>query len=138
MRSEEVAVPPIDGAALLRAPDKGVPVRGGVVALHGAADPRREQPLFEHLALTLEPLGYGVLTYDRRPSADGGDTPLDVQADDALAASAWLHDELDVPVGLYGFSQGAWAAALAASRSQQVAYLAVVGCCGVSPAIQMR
>jgi uncharacterized protein len=137
MRSTEVAVPTLGGTGLMRAPGPGVPLRGGVVALHGAALPQREQPLFEHLARTLTPLGYAVLSYDRR-AATGGDTPLDVQAEDALAAVAALQDEIDAPVGVFGFSQGAWAAALAASRSAEVAFLALVGCCGVSPAVQMR
>jgi hypothetical protein len=138
MRSTEVAVPTLDGPGLLRLKDGELAARAGVVALHGASYPERDQPLFEHLARTVTPLGYAVLTYDRRPSADGGDTPLDVQAVDALAAVAWLREEIGAPAGLYGFSQGAWAAALAASRSAQVAFLAVVGCCGVSPAVQMR
>jgi pimeloyl-ACP methyl ester carboxylesterase len=138
MRSAEVAVPSLDGAALMRAPDQGVPLRGGVVALHGAALPQREQPLFEHLARTLTPLGYAVLSYDRRAAAGGDDVPLDVQAEDALAGLAALQGEIDAHVGVFGFSQGAWAAALAASRSAEVAFLALVGSCGVSPAIQMR
>jgi len=138
MRTAEVAVPTLAGAALMRTPDRGVPLRGGVVALHGASWPEREQPLFEHLARTLTPLGYAVLSYDRRPAADGADTPLDVQAADALAGVAALQAEVDAQVGVFGFSQGAWAAALAASRSAEIAFLALLGCCGVSPAVQMR
>ena len=113
-------------------------MRGGVVALHGASSPQRDQPLFEHLARTVTPLGYAVLSYDRRAVAGGVDTPLEVQADDAMAAVAALQAEIPAPAGVFGFSQGAWAAALAASRSAEVAFLALVGCCGVSPAIQMR
>ena len=138
MRKAEVAVPTLPGAALMRTPDQGVPLRGGVVALHGASWPEREQPLFDHLARTLTPLGYAVLSYDRRPTADGADTPLDVQAADALAGVAVLQAEIDARVGLFGFSQGAWAAAIAASRSAEIAFLVLLGCCGVSPAIQMR
>jgi uncharacterized protein len=113
-------------------------VRGGVVALHGASLPQRDQPLFEHLARTLTPFGYAVLSYDRRTAPGSGDTPLDVQAEDALVAAATLAAETAAPVGVFGFSQGAWAAALAASRSAEVEFLVLVGCCGVSPAIQMR
>lgn len=138
MRKAEVAVPALVGAALVQTPDPGVPLRGGVVALHGASWPEREQPLFEHLARTLTPLGYAVLSYDRRPAADGADTPLDVQAADALAGVAALQAVIDAKVGMFGFSQGAWAAALAASRSAEIAFLALLGCCGVSPAVQMR
>jgi len=138
VRTREIALDPIAGPCLLRVPDDGVAVRGGVVALHGAALPQRDQPLFEHLARTLTPTGHAVLSYDRRAATDGGDTPLEAQAEDALAAVEALRTEIDAPVGLFGFSQGAWAAALAASRSPHLAFLALVGCCGVSPAVQMR
>ena len=43
------------------------PMRGGIIALHGALLPQRNQPLFAHLAETLTPLGYVVASYDRRP-----------------------------------------------------------------------
>jgi uncharacterized protein len=138
MRSSEIAIGALAGPGLLRLPDPEVAVRGGVVPLHGAAFPQRDQPLFEHLARTLAPLGYAVLSFDRRPSPDEDDTSLDVQADDALAAAAVLEAETGAPVGLFGFSQGAWAGALAASRSREVAFLALVGGSGVSPARQMR
>src|SRR4029077_6601778 len=138
MRSSEIAIPTLDGPGLLRAPEEDVATRGGLVALHGAAFPQRDQPLFEHLARTLTPVGYAVLSYDRRPSPDGDDTALDVKADDALAAVAALAAETGAPGGLFGLPQGAWPAALAASRSADVAFLALVGGSGVSPALQMR
>lgn len=106
------------------------------MGLPGAALPQREQPIFEHLAATLAPLGFAVLTFDRQVAE--GDTPLGAQADEALRAAAVLSERLDAPVGLYGFSQGAWAAAVAAARDQDIAFLATVGCSGVSPAAQMR
>lgn len=120
-------------------PEAG-PVRGGIVALHGASSPTRRQPLFDHLASTLNPLSWAVLAYDRRASVDGGDVPLEDQATDALLAAEALRERLNgAPVGLYGFSQGAWAASVAAARAPDtVAALAVVGCSGVSPAAQMR
>ncbi|MGH3476245.1 MAG: alpha/beta hydrolase family protein, partial [Nocardioidaceae bacterium] len=125
--------------ALLRLPDPGVETRGGIVALHGASLPQREQPLFEHLAITLTPMGFAVLSFDRRPGRKAGeDTPLDVQADDALAAVELLQTTIDAPVGLFGYSQGAWSASSAASRDPSVAFLATLGCSGVSPAEQMR
>lgn len=137
MRTSEIAIATLAGPGLLVLPD-ATPVRGGVVPLHGAAFPQRDQPLFEHLARTLTPLGYAVLSFDRRASPDGDDTALDVQATDALAAVATLAARTETPVGLFGFSQGAWAAAMAAARSPEVAFLALVGGSGVSPALQMR
>ena len=133
-----LAIPALEGPGLLQRPDERASVRGGVVALHGASLPQRDQPLFQHLAQILTPLGYAVLSYDRRSASDGNDTPLEVQAEDALAAVATLAAEIHAPVGLYGFSQGAWAAALAASASEKVSFLVLLGSCGVSPAVQMR
>lgn len=40
-------------------------------------------------------------------------------------------------IGLWGFSQGAWVAPLAASRSAKVAFLVLLASAGVSPAEQM-
>ena len=56
MRSTEVAVPTLDGPGLLRLKDGELAARAGVVALHGASYPERDQPLFEHLARTVTPL----------------------------------------------------------------------------------
>lgn len=122
------------------------PLRGGIVTLHPASDPSRDQFLFRHLADLLPPLGVAVLSYDRR--MHDGDVPLEAQARDALAARRALRSECqrigiagankDIPIGLWGFSQGAWAAPLAASLSAEVAYLVLVASTGVSPARQMR
>jgi len=40
-------------------------------------------------------------------------------------------------IGLWGFSQGAWVAPLAASRSTKIAYLVLLASTGVTPAEQM-
>jgi pimeloyl-ACP methyl ester carboxylesterase len=122
------------------------PLIGGLVPLHPADDASREQFLFCHLADLLPRHGIAVLRFDRRPTADGRDVPLALQAQDALAALQTLRHqarsatgiEETMPVGLWGFSQGAWAAPLAASLSADVAFLALVASTGVSPARQMR
>ena len=119
----------------------GGPVRGGLVPLHPASEPSRDQFLFRHLAEILPPRGVAVLRYDRRPFEDG-DVPLELQAKDALAALRVLRGTPgvgDAPLGLWGFSQGAWAAPLAASIApDEVAFLALIASTGVSPARQMR
>ena len=125
-----------DRPALLRQPGPGTEVRGGVVALPGASAPDRDQPLFRHLADTVVPLGTAVLSFDRRPA--DGDTPIAVQAQDAIEAASLLRTRLGRPVGFYGFSQGAWAATQAAADDPAAAHVVVVGCSGVSPAEQMR
>jgi pimeloyl-ACP methyl ester carboxylesterase len=109
------------------------------VPLHPASDGSRRQFLFEHLADTLVPRGVAVLSFDRRPSPDGQDIPFAVQADDALAALRALREEVgSAPLGLWAWSQGAWAASLAAANSPEVAFLVLLAACGVSPAEQMR
>ncbi|GHJ54706.1 hypothetical protein Nm8I071_40130 [Nonomuraea sp. TT08I-71] len=114
------------------------PARGGLVVLHGSHAGERSHFLYEHLARLLPPAGIAVLRYDRRPRVDGHDVPLAAQADDAAAALDLLRARVGtVPVGLWGFSQGAWAAALTATR-HPVDFLVLVGCSGVSPAAQMR
>jgi pimeloyl-ACP methyl ester carboxylesterase len=125
-------------AATLTLPED--PVRGGVVPLHPASDGSRRQFLFDHLADTLVPRGLAVLRFDRRPSS-AGDVPLESQADDALQALRELRAQPEIgsaPLGLWAWSQGAWAAAVAAARSQDVAFLVLLAACGVSPAEQMR
>ncbi len=125
------------------APSTGVlrmptgPARLAVVALPGAASSMARQPMFEHLAATLVPHDVAVLSYERRGTGPRSDTELSVQAADAVAAMRALHVELDVPVGLFGFSQGAWAATEGAS-DPIASFLVVAGCSGVSPAEQMR
>ena len=132
---------PVDGALLpatLTLPEG--PAKAGVVVLHGAEAGERSYFLYEHLAEALRGQGFAVLCYDRRPAPDGGDVPLRVQAADALVALGRLRRRLDgAPVGLWGFSQGAWAATeTAAADPGAVACLVLVSWCGVSPAAQMR
>ena len=116
------------------------PVRGGVAVLHGAEAGQRSFFCYRHLAQLLPTAGIAVLRYDRRPHVDNQDVPLDRQAGDAAAAINALRGHVgDVPIGLWGFSQGAWAASLTAARHpEQVAFLILVSSCGVSPAKQMR
>jgi alpha/beta superfamily hydrolase len=92
-------------------------VRGGVVVLHGASNGERSYLLYEHVAQLLAPQGIAVIRYDRRSAVAGADVPLIEQAQDALAAAETLrHRAGEVPVALWGYSQGAWAADLAANR----------------------
>jgi pimeloyl-ACP methyl ester carboxylesterase len=116
-----------------------VPTRGAVVVLHGSGMPQRSFFLYEHLARELPRAGVAVLRFDRRPR-EHGDVPFAVQADDAVAAVAELRRRMgDVPVGLWGWSQGTWpASAVAARRPGLVAFLVLVATSGVSPAVQMQ
>jgi len=109
-----------------------------IVALHGAGEGTRDGALYEHLHRVLPPAGIGVVTFDRRGEGDSsGDASrgrFRVQTDDALA----VIDAVEVDrVGLWGFSQGAWIAPLAATLCERVAFLALVASTGVTPAEQM-
>jgi pimeloyl-ACP methyl ester carboxylesterase len=113
-------------------------ILGGVVPLHPAEDPSRHHFLLRHLAEVLPAHGVAVLRYDRRPGKGGRDVPLAVQAEDARAAMAELRrltGRAELPVGLWGFSQGAWAAMMAAAEAS---FLVTVSAAAVSPAEQMR
>jgi pimeloyl-ACP methyl ester carboxylesterase len=122
------------GSAVLRLPEGEV--RAGLVTLHGAGDGHALHPLFDQLGQHLTNRGLAVLSYDRR-SVGEGDTPFVVQAQDAVAAMRALAAELSAPVGVFGYSQGAWAATIAAA-DEAARFLVVLGCSGVSPAEQMR
>jgi len=113
------------------------PATAGLVVLHGAAAGNHDHPLYAHLARELPPAGIAVLRYDRRTMPDDRDVPLPIQAQDAHAALRRLRPHVgDVPLGLWGWSQGAWAA-LVAAASGPVDFLVLVSACGVSPARQM-
>lgn len=139
---ETVELDVVSGDVLLPASltlSAGNRARGGLVPLHPAREASREQFLFRHLAEILPPLGLAILRYDRRRG--NGDVPLRVQAQDALAAIGCLVERLgsrDLPIGLWGYSQGAWAAPLAAAQSTKVAFLVLCASTGVAPAAQMR
>lgn len=113
--------------------------RAAVVLLHPADDPSRRQFLFEHLAIVLPERGIAVFRYDRRACPPGRDVPYGLQAEDLAWGLEALAGEVgSVPTGLWGFSQGAWVALLAAAGRADIAFLVLVGCSAVSPARQMQ
>ena len=116
-----------------------------IVTLHGASGGNRDFRLFLHLEALLVPAGFAVLRYDRRGSgASEGDfmaADFAQLAADSLAAVAVAAAQPEVDarlIGLFGFSQGGWIAPEAASRSDEVAFMVLVGACAVTPAEQMR
>jgi hypothetical protein len=116
------------------------PPRVALVALHPAGFPSRDFPLLRHLADALPAHGVAVLRFDRRPPRlPDGHVSLQTQAADAVSAMGELRavTSPDLPVILWGFSQGAWVAMIAAHQAA-VAGIVLVGASGVSPAAQMR
>lgn len=125
--------------ATVTLPQDAPPV-GGIVTLHGATAPERHFFLYRHLAEVAAEAGWAVLRYDRRPWGRGT-IPFDVQAADALAATRHLAALADLPadrVGLWGVSQGAWSATVAASIEPTAAFVILVGFSGWTPGRQMR
>lgn len=110
-----------------------------VIALHGASEGVRDYVLYEHLHRTLGRIGVGVASFDRRgEGASTGDPSVgnfELQVSDCLAIATALNVRR---VGFWGFSQGAWIAALAASRLRSLDCLMTVAACGVTPYQQMR
>ena len=116
-----------------------------IIGLHPANGPSRDHFLFRHLALLLPERGVAVARFDRRDfgrpfELNGDDVPFDLQVEDAMRVLTELEhdDRIDVRcIGLWGYSQGAWSAALAASRSPKIAFLVLLAATGVSPSEQM-
>ena len=116
-----------------------------LVALHGASAGTRDGQLYAHLHRALPGAGFGVATFDRRGEGASTGEPsrgrFAEQAADALAVVEYVGalDGVDPDrIGLWGHSQGAWVAPLAAGGNEAVQFLVLVASCGVTPGEQMR
>jgi alpha-beta hydrolase superfamily lysophospholipase len=146
-REEEVAFysGEIRLAGTLMTPKSAAP-HPAVVFVQGSGPEtrRRRRELASHFARS----GIAALIYDKRGTgSSAGDwytASLDDLATDALAAVDWLAERLDVDgqpgastqIGLWGLSQGSWVVFLAASRSQEVAFVISASGAAMSPAEQ--
>ncbi len=90
---------------------------------------------------TLISNGIGILIYDKRgtggSNGDWQQESFEGLADDALAAVTFLKSRRDInsqQIGVWGFSQGASIAPLAASRSRSIAFVIMTSGGGVAPA----
>src|SRR5215471_17028731 len=111
-----------------------------VVLFHGSGPQRRD--LFT--ARWFAAQGVAAFAYDKRGVGESeGDfkaVPFMELADDGLAAIEYLklRKEIDAKrIGVWGLSQGGWLGPLAASRSNDVAFVIAVSGPGVSPGEQM-
>lgn len=115
------------------------PGRKPAVALvHGAGPGPREQYRQEAEAFARE--GVVTLVYDKRTEGYSQfERSYGLLADDALAAAKTLQTYPGVDpeaVGLWGLSEGGWVAPIAASRSEEVAFVVLAAASGVPPAQQ--
>ena len=97
-------------------------------------------PIREHLVAN----GIAVCSFDKRgvghSSGAWEEAGIHEQADDALACVAHVLSETNIerPLGLFGHSQGGWVVVDAASRSDDVDFVATNAGPGVTPAEQER
>jgi dienelactone hydrolase len=112
--------------------------RPGIVMLEGAGNRGRAYLRPEAEAYARH--GVVVLVYDKRTAGYSLlHRDYSVLADDALAGLRRLRDRADVDparLGLWGLSEGAFVAPVAANRSAEVAFLITVGAVGTTPAAQ--
>lgn len=109
-----------------------------VVFLHGSGPATRAgaRPYAEEFAK----LGLASLFFDKRGSGLSGgswtNSSLDDLAGDALAAVQFMTSQPDIDrarIGFWGVSQAGWVATLAASQSQDIAFMVLVSGGGASP-----
>jgi uncharacterized protein len=112
-----------------------------VVIVHGAERATRET--YRLLATHYARRGVAALIYDKRglgaSTGDVASATFDDLTDDALAGAELMRAHPDVDarrVGIAGFSQGGWLAALAADRDPEVAFVVAYSASGFSPADQ--
>jgi uncharacterized protein len=120
-------------------------VRAAVVMIGGSGPTERSNGgYFEAYRTEFAEHEVAGLWYDKR--GVGGSTgdylagDFDHLATDALAALAHLSNRVgsDVPVGLFGHSEGGWVALRAAARSGEVAFVVTNSCPGMTPGRQDR
>lgn len=126
---------PLQGTLLI--PDRDAP-GPAVVLIHGAGPGQRDN--YRDVAQALAGEGFLALIYDKRSegysTAPVGDRSYALLAADAIAAVHMLQQRDDVDpaqVGLWGLSEGGWVAPLAATRSDDVAFVITIAGGGIGP-----
>ena len=108
-----------------------------VVLLHGASWGLRA--FYDAYVEAFLEAGVGTFAFDRRGEGESeGSAKQDIFAFEADAEAAFAHLQTlpgvdSARVGLWGYSNGAWVATLAASRLPDCAFLVLTGAAGVSP-----
>ncbi len=127
--------------ARLHLPDTPPPYPA-VILVHGSGDTPGTEWFYNSDFFVAN--GFAALTYDKRGSGrSGGRFTFDFEqlARDVVAAVGYLQSlhEIDVMrIGLAGYSQGAWVAPLAASKTDQIRFVVVSYGMIESPAEEAR
>ena len=119
-------------AGSLLLPRSEVPVPA-VVFVHGAGRQTRES--YREAGEYFASQGIAALIYDKRGTGQSGGAyesrePYENLVNDALSAVAFLKQRREIAasqIGIWGLSQGAYISAAAASRSEDIRFIIVVG-----------
>ena len=119
-------------AGSLLLPRSEVPVPA-VVFVHGAGRQTRES--YREVGEYFASQGIAALIYDKRGAGQSGGAyesrePYENLVNDALAGVAFLKQRREIAasqIGIWGLSQGAYISAAAASRSEDIQFVIVVG-----------
>lgn len=121
-----------------------LPASGGphpaIVFTHGSGNQTRSETFYRSRGYLFAKNGIAALIYDRRgkgQSVGGGENAIwNNLADDAIAGVQLLRSRPDIDpahVGIAGFSQGGWVCPLAASRSNDIAFVLVGSAAAITP-----
>src|SRR5438552_3172160 len=118
------------GSLLLPRSEAPVPA---VVFVHGAGRQTRES--YREVGKYFASRGIAALIYDKRGTGKSGGAyesyePYENLSNDALSAVAFLKERREIAasqIGIWGLSQGAYISAAAASRSEDIQFIIVVG-----------
>ena len=108
-----------------------------IVIVHGAGKITTQD--YKYFSFSFVHQGFAVLTYDKRGvgasggsysrvGVEDGEAVLEDLANDVLAGIEFLKSNGKIDpnnIGLFGISQGGWIAPLAASKSSDIAYIAL-------------
>ncbi len=119
-------------AGSLLLPRSEVPVPA-VVFVHGAGRQTRES--YREVGAYFASQGIAALIYDKRGTGQSGGTyesyaPYENLVNDTLSTIAFLKERREIAasqIGIWGLSQGAYISAAAASRSEDIQFIIVVG-----------
>ncbi len=122
----------VQPAGSLLFPRSEVPVPA-VVFVHGAGRQTRES--YREVGGYFASRGIAALIYDKRGTGQSGgayesDEPYENLVNDALSAIPFLKERREIAasqIGIWGLSQGAYISAAAASRSEDIQFIIVVG-----------